>query len=61
MSPPSDLVAGREFSGDTEVRSLDGVGVPAGWVGLDIGRQMAATKLARTPRPINKTKQQANT
>ena len=34
---PSDLVAGREFSADTEVRELDGVDVPDGWMGLDIG------------------------
>ena len=34
---PSDLVAGREFSADTEVRPLDGVDVPDGWMGLDIG------------------------
>ena len=38
---PSDLVAGREFSADTEVRPLDGVDVPAGWMGLDIGRSSA--------------------
>ena len=38
---PSDLVAGRDFSADTEVRSLDGVDVPAGWMGLDIGRSSA--------------------
>jgi phosphoglycerate kinase len=38
---PSDLVAGREFAADTEVRSLDGVDVPAGWMGLDIGRSSA--------------------
>ena len=38
---PSDLVAGREFSVDTEVSSLDGVDVPAGWMGLDIGRSSA--------------------
>jgi len=35
---PEDLVAGREFSEDTEVRELDGVDVPDGWMGLDIGR-----------------------
>jgi phosphoglycerate kinase len=34
---PSDLVAGREFSADTEVRKLDEVDVPDGWMGLDIG------------------------
>jgi phosphoglycerate kinase len=34
---PTDLVAGREFSADTEVRKLDAVDVPDGWMGLDIG------------------------
>jgi phosphoglycerate kinase len=34
---PVDLVAGRDFSADTEVRDLDGVDVPDGWMGLDIG------------------------
>jgi phosphoglycerate kinase len=34
---PTDLVAGRGFSADTEVRKLDGVDVPDGWMGLDIG------------------------
>jgi phosphoglycerate kinase len=38
---PSDLVAGREFSADTETRALDGVDVPDGWMGLDIGRRSA--------------------
>ena len=38
---PSDLVAGREFSADTEVRELDGVDVPDGWMGLDIGERSA--------------------
>ena len=28
---------GREFAADTEVRELDGVDVPDGWMGLDIG------------------------
>jgi phosphoglycerate kinase len=39
---PDDLVAGREFSADTEKRELDGVDVPDGWMGLDIGRRSAA-------------------
>ncbi len=39
---PSDLVIGRSFSADTEIRTLDGVDVPAGWMGLDIGPQSAA-------------------
>jgi phosphoglycerate kinase len=34
---PTDLVAGREFDADTEVRKLDEVDVPDGWMGLDIG------------------------
>jgi phosphoglycerate kinase len=34
---PEDLVAGREFKADTERRELDGVDVPAGWMGLDVG------------------------
>jgi phosphoglycerate kinase len=34
---PVDLVLGREFSADTERRELDGVDVPEGWMGLDIG------------------------
>jgi phosphoglycerate kinase len=34
---PQDLVAGREFKADTEVREIDGVDVPGGWMGLDIG------------------------
>jgi phosphoglycerate kinase len=34
---PTDLVAGREFKADTEVRDLAEVDVPAGWMGLDIG------------------------
>ncbi|HTE60105.1 MAG TPA: phosphoglycerate kinase [Solirubrobacteraceae bacterium] len=39
---PTDLVAGRAFSADTEVRALDGVDVPDGWMGLDVGRRTAA-------------------
>ncbi|MFL5869768.1 MAG: phosphoglycerate kinase, partial [Solirubrobacterales bacterium] len=34
---PSDLVAGRAFSAETEVRTLDGIDVPEGWMGLDVG------------------------
>jgi phosphoglycerate kinase len=34
---PSDLVLGRAFDADTEVRELDGVHVPDGWMGLDVG------------------------
>ena len=39
---PEDLVLGREFSVDTEVQSLDGVDVPDGWMGLDVGTKTAA-------------------
>ncbi len=38
---PTDLVLGREFSADTEVQNLDGVDVPEGWMGLDIGPNSA--------------------
>ena len=34
---PEDLVLGREFSAETEVQELNGVDVPEGWMGLDIG------------------------
>jgi phosphoglycerate kinase len=36
---PLDLVAGKEFSADTERRDLDGTAVPEGWMGLDVGPQ----------------------
>jgi phosphoglycerate kinase len=39
---PTDLVAGREFSADTDVRELDGVDVPDGWMGLDVGHRSAS-------------------
>jgi phosphoglycerate kinase len=38
---PTDLVLGREFSADTETRSSDGVDVPDGWMGLDVGARSA--------------------
>jgi phosphoglycerate kinase len=38
---PVDLLLGRGFSADTEHRALDGVDVPAGWMGLDIGPRSA--------------------
>jgi phosphoglycerate kinase len=43
LALPTDLVAGRDFSEDTEVQELDGVDVPDGWMGLDIGRSSAET------------------
>jgi phosphoglycerate kinase len=50
---PVDLVLGREFSADTERRELDGVDVPDGWMGLDVGPATAerygeAVRRART-------------
>jgi phosphoglycerate kinase len=39
---PVDLVLGREFDAGTEVRELDGVEVPDGWMGLDVGARTAA-------------------
>jgi phosphoglycerate kinase len=39
---PGDLVLGREFDASTEVRALDGVDVPDGWMGLDIGPRTGA-------------------
>ncbi|MET0559881.1 MAG: phosphoglycerate kinase [Solirubrobacterales bacterium] len=38
---PVDLVLGREFSADTERQESDGVEVPDGWMGLDIGPRTA--------------------
>ena len=38
---PVDLVAGEEFKADTPVRAIDGVDVPEGWMGLDIGPSTA--------------------
>ena len=39
---PSDLVIARGFSADAETRQLDGVDVPDGWMGLDIGPATAS-------------------
>ena len=39
---PVDLVAGRAFDADTERREIDGVDVPDGWMGLDIGPRTAS-------------------
>jgi phosphoglycerate kinase len=38
---PVDLVAGRAFDADTERREIDGVDVPDGWMGLDVGPRTA--------------------
>lgn len=39
---PIDLVLGRGFDAETEVRASDGVEVPDGWMGLDVGPRTAA-------------------
>ncbi|HEX6754241.1 MAG TPA: phosphoglycerate kinase [Solirubrobacterales bacterium] len=39
---PVDLVLGESFDAATEVRESDGVEVPDGWMGLDIGSRSAA-------------------
>jgi phosphoglycerate kinase len=39
---PVDLVLGRAFDADTERRELDGVDVPDGWMGLDVGPRTAS-------------------
>jgi phosphoglycerate kinase len=40
---PVDLVLGERFDADAERRESDGVEVPDGWMGLDIGLRTAAT------------------
>jgi phosphoglycerate kinase len=42
LTLPVDLVLGREFSADTERKEVDGVEVPDGWMGLDIGPKSGA-------------------
>jgi len=44
---PTDLAIGREFSNETETAGLDGVEVPDGWMGLDIGPRSAADYAVR--------------
>ncbi|HEY5709129.1 MAG TPA: phosphoglycerate kinase, partial [Solirubrobacterales bacterium] len=39
---PVDLVLGESFDAATEVRESDGVEVPDGWMGLDVGPRSAA-------------------
>jgi phosphoglycerate kinase len=42
LSLPVDLVLGERFDADAEHRESDGVEVPDGWMGLDIGPRTAA-------------------
>lgn len=41
LSLPVDLVLGKRFDADTETRQSDGVEVPDGWMGLDVGPRTA--------------------
>jgi phosphoglycerate kinase len=47
---PEDLCLGREFDAETEVRLLNGVDVPEGWMGLDIGSNTIANFSRRIAR-----------
>jgi phosphoglycerate kinase len=38
---PTDLVLGDRFAADAQRRELEGVDVPAGWMGLDVGTKTA--------------------
>lgn len=39
---PEDLVLGRDFAAETEVERIEGIEVPEGWMGLDVGPKTAA-------------------
>ena len=47
---PEDLVLGKELSAGTETRELNGVDVPEGWMGLDVGTNTAANFAKRIAR-----------
>jgi phosphoglycerate kinase len=47
---PTDLVIGDRFAADAEHRALDGVEVPEGWMGLDIGPRSAERYAAEIAR-----------
>ena len=47
---PSDLVLGDRFGADAKRRQLDGVDVPAGWMGLDVGAKTAARYAPRSSK-----------
>jgi phosphoglycerate kinase len=44
---PVDLVLGDRFAADASVRAIDGVDVPDGWMGLDIGPRTASAYAER--------------
>jgi phosphoglycerate kinase len=47
---PEDLVLGRELDAGTETRELNGVDVPEGWMGLDVGTNTTANFAKRIER-----------
>jgi phosphoglycerate kinase len=47
---PEDLVLGKELDAGTETRELNGVDVPEGWMGLDVGANTAANFSKRIRR-----------
>jgi phosphoglycerate kinase len=47
---PEDLCLGTEFDADSETRLLNGVDVPEGWMGLDIGSNTIANFSKRIAR-----------
>jgi phosphoglycerate kinase len=47
---PEDLVLGKSLDAETETRDLNGVDVPEGWMGLDVGSNTAANYGKRIAR-----------
>jgi len=47
---PTDLVLGRDFDAGTERKDLDGVDVPDGWMGLDVGPETAESYSSEVSR-----------
>jgi phosphoglycerate kinase len=47
---PRDLVLGDRFAADAATRELDGVDVPDGWMGLDVGPRTAESYAAEIAR-----------
>jgi phosphoglycerate kinase len=47
---PEDLVLGKELDAGTETRELNGVDVPEGWMGLDVGTNTTANFAKRIAR-----------
>jgi phosphoglycerate kinase len=47
---PEDLILGKELDAGTETRELNGVDVPEGWMGLDVGTNTTANFAKRIAR-----------